>query len=80
MYGILNSLLTELNLSYKDPAPTLKVSRFFKLLKDSEEELHEHTNVSILAFVASSPLSPSTFSPIIVTMRFYNCSGMRMCS
>jgi predicted metal-binding protein len=25
--------------------------RFFKLLKDSEELLHEHTNVSIFAFV-----------------------------
>jgi hypothetical protein len=30
---------------------TPEVSRFFKLLKDSEEPLHEHTNVSILAFV-----------------------------
>lgn len=37
-------------LSPKDP-PTLEVSRFFKLLKDYEESLHEQTNVSILAFV-----------------------------
>jgi hypothetical protein len=28
-----------------------EVSRFFKLLKDSEEPLHEHTNVSILSFM-----------------------------
>jgi hypothetical protein len=50
MLEMLDSLRLELNLSSKDPA-TLEVSRFFKLLKDSEELLHEHTDVSILAFV-----------------------------
>jgi hypothetical protein len=50
MHEMLDSLRPELNLSSEDPA-TLEVSRFFKLLKDSEESLHEHTNVSILAFV-----------------------------
>jgi hypothetical protein len=50
MHEMLDSLRPELNLSSEDPA-TPEVSRFFKLLKDSEESLHEHTDVSILAFV-----------------------------
>jgi hypothetical protein len=50
MHEMLDSLRPELNLSSEDPATT-EVSRFFKLLKDSEEPLHEHTDVSILAFV-----------------------------
>jgi hypothetical protein len=50
MHEMLDSLRPELNLSSKDPA-TPEVSRVFKLLKDSEEPLHEHTDVSILAFV-----------------------------
>jgi hypothetical protein len=50
MHEMLDSLCPELNLSSEDPA-TLEVSRFFKLLKDPEKPLHEHTDVSILAFV-----------------------------
>jgi hypothetical protein len=50
MHEMLDSLRPELNLSSEDPA-TPEVSRFFKLLKYSEEPLHEHTDVSILAFV-----------------------------
>jgi hypothetical protein len=50
MHEMLDSLRPELNLSSEDPA-TPEVSKFFQLLKDSEEPLHEHTNVSILAFV-----------------------------
>jgi hypothetical protein len=50
MHKMLDSLHAELNLSSKDPA-TPEVSRFFKLLKGSEEPLHEHTDVSILAFM-----------------------------
>jgi hypothetical protein len=50
MHEMLDSLRPELNLSSENPA-TPEVSRFFKLLKDSEELLHEHTDVSILAFV-----------------------------
>jgi hypothetical protein len=34
----------------KDP-PTAEVDAFFKLLKASEEPLHEHTEVTILAFI-----------------------------
>jgi hypothetical protein len=43
---MLDSLRPELNLSSEDPA-TPEVSRFFKLLKDSEEPLHEHTDVNL---------------------------------
>jgi hypothetical protein len=50
MHEMLDSLCSELNLSSEDPA-TPEVSRFFKLLKDSEETLHEHSDVNILAFV-----------------------------
>jgi hypothetical protein len=50
MHEMLDSLHPELNLSSKDPA-TRDVSRFFKILKDSEEPLHEDTDVSILTFV-----------------------------
>ena len=50
MHEMLDSLRPEFNLSSEDPV-TPEVSRFFKLLKDSEEPLHEHTDVSILAFV-----------------------------
>jgi hypothetical protein len=50
MHEMLDSLGPELNLSSED-SPTPEVSRFLKLLKDSEDSLHEHTNVSILAFV-----------------------------
>jgi hypothetical protein len=50
MHKMLDSLRLDLNLSSEDPA-TPEVSRFFKLLKDSEEPLHEHIDVSILTFV-----------------------------
>jgi hypothetical protein len=50
MHEMLDSLRPDLNLSSEDPA-TLEVLRFFKLLEDSKELLHEHTDVSILAFV-----------------------------
>jgi hypothetical protein len=50
MPEMLDSLRQELNLCSEDP-PTPKVSRFLKLLKDSEEPLHEHIDVSILVFV-----------------------------
>jgi hypothetical protein len=50
MHEMLDSLRPDLNLSSEDPA-TLEVLRFFKLLEDSKELLHEHTDVSILSFV-----------------------------
>jgi hypothetical protein len=71
MHEMLDSLRLELNLSSEDPA-TPEVSIFFKILKDSEEPLHEHTNVSIHAFVARLMAIKSKyfFSRTIVIMRF----------
>jgi hypothetical protein len=40
----------ELPSETKDP-PTSKAKKFFELLKASEEPLHEHTKVTVLAFV-----------------------------
>jgi hypothetical protein len=60
MHEMLDSLRPELNLSSEDPA-TLEVSRFFKLLKDCEELLHEHIDVSILAFVTRLMAIKSTY-------------------
>jgi hypothetical protein len=50
MHEMLDSLYPKLNLSPEDP-PTPEVSRFFKMLKDFEKSLQDHTDVSILAFV-----------------------------
>jgi hypothetical protein len=50
VHEMLDSLYPKLNLSPEDP-PTPEVSRFFKMLKDFEKSLQDHTDVSILAFV-----------------------------
>jgi hypothetical protein len=68
MHEMLDSLCPELDLSSKDPA-TPEVSRFFKLLKDSEESLHEHTDVSILAFVTRLMAIKSKY---LFSNNFYN--------
>jgi hypothetical protein len=47
---MLDSLHLELNLSLEDP-PISEVFKSFKVLKDSKESLHDHTDVSILDFV-----------------------------
>ena len=71
IHEMLDSLCPELNLSSKDPA-TPEVFRFFKLLKDSEETLYEHTDVSTLAFVTRLMAIKSKyfFSRTTVIMRF----------
>ncbi|WVZ52380.1 hypothetical protein U9M48_003447 [Paspalum notatum var. saurae] len=50
MDEMLEALQPEFGLNSEDP-PTKEVEEFFKLLKASEEPLHEHTKVSVLAFV-----------------------------
>ncbi|WVZ61777.1 hypothetical protein U9M48_011596 [Paspalum notatum var. saurae] len=50
MDEMLKALQPEFGLNSEDPS-TKEVEEFFKLLKDSEEPLHEHTKVSVLAFV-----------------------------
>jgi hypothetical protein len=50
MDEMLEAIRPELDLDTKDP-PMLKVKEFFKILKALEEPLHEHTKVTVLAFV-----------------------------
>ncbi|WVZ52147.1 hypothetical protein U9M48_003235 [Paspalum notatum var. saurae] len=50
MDEMLEALQPEFCLNSKDPPPK-EVEEFFKLLQASEEPLHEHTKVSLLAFV-----------------------------
>jgi len=50
MDEMLEAIQPEFDLNSEDP-PTPEVQMFFKLLKASEEPLHEHTKVTLLAFV-----------------------------
>jgi hypothetical protein len=47
---LLEAIRPEFDLDNEDP-PTPKNEEFFSLLKTSEELLHEHTKVVVLAFV-----------------------------
>jgi hypothetical protein len=50
MDEMLEAIRLEFDLDTEDP-PTSEVEEFFRLLKASEEPLHEHTKVTVLAFV-----------------------------
>jgi hypothetical protein len=50
MNEMLEAIRPEFDLDTEDP-PTPEVEEFFRLLKASEELLHEHTKVNVLAFV-----------------------------
>jgi hypothetical protein len=50
MDEMLDAIRSELEINLEDP-PTPKVQKFFNMLKASKESLHEHTTVSVLAFV-----------------------------
>jgi hypothetical protein len=50
MDEMLEAIRPEFDLDTEDP-PTPEVEEFFRLLKASEESLHEHTKVIVLAFV-----------------------------
>jgi hypothetical protein len=50
MDEILDAIRPELETNREDP-PTPEVQKFFDVLKASGESLHEHTTVSVLAFV-----------------------------
>jgi hypothetical protein len=50
MDEMLDAIRPELETNPGDP-PTLEVQKFFDILRASEELLHEHTTISILAFV-----------------------------
>jgi hypothetical protein len=47
---MLEAIRPKFDLDTEDP-PTLEVEEFFRLLKASEELLHEYTKVTLLAFV-----------------------------
>jgi hypothetical protein len=50
MDEMLETIWLKFDLDTEDP-PTLEVEEFFRLLKASEELLHGHTKVTVLAFV-----------------------------
>jgi hypothetical protein len=50
MDEMLDAIWLELETNHEDP-PTLEVQKFFNMLRASEESLHEHTTISILAFI-----------------------------
>jgi hypothetical protein len=57
---MLEAIRPEFDLDTKDP-PTPEVEEFFRLLKASEELLHEHTKVTVLAFVTQLMAIKSKF-------------------
>jgi hypothetical protein len=63
MDDMLDAIWPKLETNHEDP-PTSEVQKFFDMLKASEELLHEHTSVSVLAFVTriTSIKSKFTFS------------------
>jgi hypothetical protein len=63
MDEMLDAIWLELETNHEDP-PTLEVQKFFDMLRASEEPLHEHMTVSVLAFVTriTSIKSKFTFS------------------
>jgi hypothetical protein len=58
---MLDAIRPELETNPEDP-PTPMVQRFFDILRSSEESLHEHTTVSILAFVTCLMAIKSKFA------------------
>jgi hypothetical protein len=50
MDEMLDAIRSELETNREDP-PTPEVQKFFDMLRASEESLHEHTTVSVLAFI-----------------------------
>jgi hypothetical protein len=60
MDEMLEAIQPEFDLDTEDP-PTLEVEEFFRLLKASEEPLHEHTEVIVLAFVTRFMAIKSNF-------------------
>jgi hypothetical protein len=60
---MLDAIWLELETNREDP-PTPEVQKFFDMLRTSEESLHKHTTVSVLAFVThiTSIKSKFTFS------------------
>jgi hypothetical protein len=60
MDEMLEAIWLEFDLDTEDPS-TLEVEEFFRLLKPSEEPLHEHTKVTMLTFVTQLMAIKSKF-------------------
>jgi hypothetical protein len=61
MDEMLDAIWLELETNYEDP-PTSEVQKFFDMLRASEESLHEHTIVNVLAFVTRITSIKSKFA------------------
>jgi hypothetical protein len=61
MDEMLDAIRSELETNSEDP-PTLEVQKFFDMLIASEQPLHEHTIVSVLAFVTHLTTIKSKFA------------------
>jgi hypothetical protein len=61
MDEMLDAIRPELEINSENP-PIPEVQKFFDMLRASEESLHEHTTVSILAFVAHLMAIKSKFA------------------
>jgi hypothetical protein len=61
MDDMLEAIWPEVDLDIEDP-PTPEVEEFFRLLKASEDPLHEHMKVTLLAFVTRLVAIKSTLS------------------
>jgi hypothetical protein len=47
----MNDMLEAIQVDVTEDPPTAEVEAFFKLLEASEEPLHEHTEVTLFAFI-----------------------------
>jgi hypothetical protein len=61
MDEMLDAMRPELEINSKDPH-TPEMQKFFNMLRASEEPLHEHTTVSVLAFVTRLTTIKSKFA------------------
>jgi hypothetical protein len=61
MDEMFDAIRSELETNHEDP-PTLEVQKFFDMLRSSEEPLHEHTTVSIIAFMTHLMAIKSKFT------------------
>jgi hypothetical protein len=50
-YDMMDVMLEAIQAEVTEDPPTTEVQAFFKLLKASEDPLHEHTEVTLLAFI-----------------------------
>jgi hypothetical protein len=61
MDEMFDAIRSELETNHEDP-PTPEVQKCFDMLKASEESLHEHTTVSVLAFITRITSIESKFA------------------